>query len=83
MTQRIAADAGRGLGHLVVTVLDILKEVLERQALRRLDAGTLTPDQVEALGQALIALELRFAEIRAALDDIPADIPVMEGRRRQ
>jgi len=69
---RIAADAGRGLGHLVVTVLDILKEVLERQALRRLDAGTLTPDQVEALGQALIALELRFAEIRAALDDIPA-----------
>jgi len=81
MTQpvRIAADAGRGLGHLVVTVLDILREVLERQALRRLDAGTLTPDQVEALGQALIGLELRFAEIRAALDEIPA----MEGRRPQ
>lgn len=65
---RIAADAGRGLGHLVVTVLDILKEVLERQALRRLDAGTLTDEQVERLGQSLIALELRFAEIRAALD---------------
>jgi hypothetical protein len=69
---RFAADAGRGLGHLVITVLDILKEVLERQALRRLDAGTLTPAQIEALGQALIALELRFEEIRAALDDIPA-----------
>ena len=67
---RIAADAGRGLGHLVVTVLDILKEVLERQALRRLDAGTLTDEQVERLGQSLIALELRFAEIRAALDSI-------------
>jgi hypothetical protein len=72
---RFAADAGRGLGHLVITVLDILKEVLERQALRRLDAGTLTPAQIEALGQALIALELRFEEIRAALDDIPDDIP--------
>jgi hypothetical protein len=80
---RIAADAGRGLGHLVVTVLDILKEVLERQALRRLDAGTLTRDQIEALGQALIGLELRFAEIRAALDDIPAGILETEGRRPQ
>ncbi|HEY3469298.1 MAG TPA: gas vesicle protein K [Amycolatopsis sp.] len=66
---RIPADAGRGLGHLVVTVLDILREVLERQALRRLDAGTLTPAQVEDLGQALIALERQFAELRAALDE--------------
>ncbi|VVJ22551.1 Gas vesicle protein GvpK [Amycolatopsis camponoti] len=64
---RIPADTGRGLGHLVVTVLDILREVLERQALRRMDS--LTPAQVEDLGQALIALELRFAEIRAALDE--------------
>lgn len=64
---RIPADAGRGLGHLVVTVLDILREVLERQALRRMD--TLTPAQIEDLGQALIALDLRFEEIRAALDE--------------
>ncbi|GAB3135909.1 gas vesicle protein K [Amycolatopsis stemonae] len=64
---RIPADAGRGLGHLVVTVLDILREVLERQALRRME--TLSPAQVEDLGQALIALEIRFAEIRAALDE--------------
>jgi hypothetical protein len=80
---RIAADAGRGLGHLVVTVLDILREVLERQALRRLDADTLTPAQVERLGQALIGLELRFAEIRAALDEIPDEIIATEGRRPQ
>ncbi|WP_372670058.1 gas vesicle protein GvpK [Amycolatopsis kentuckyensis] len=64
---RIPADAGRGLGHLVVTVLDILREVLERQALRRLE--TLTPAQVEDLGQALIALDLRFEELRAVLDE--------------
>ncbi|SEF29608.1 Gas vesicle protein K [Amycolatopsis pretoriensis] len=64
---RIPADAGRGLGHLVVTVLDILREVLERQALRRLE--TLTPAQVEDLGQALIALDARFAELRAVLEE--------------
>ncbi len=62
-----AVDAGRGLGHLVVTVLDILREVLERQALRRPDS--LTPARVKDLGQALIALDLRFEEIRAALDE--------------
>ncbi|UOX87933.1 gas vesicle protein K [Amycolatopsis sp. FBCC-B4732] len=48
-------------------MLDILREVLERQALRRLDS--LTPAQVEDLGQALIDLELRFAEIRALFDE--------------
>ncbi|WP_410630539.1 gas vesicle protein GvpK [Amycolatopsis sp. cmx-4-83] len=46
---RLPADAGRGLGHLVVTVLDILREVLERQALRRLDS--LTPAQVKTSGR--------------------------------
>ncbi len=46
---RLSADAGRGLGHLVVTVLDILREVLERQALRRLDS--LTPAQVKTSGR--------------------------------
>ncbi|NBH01861.1 gas vesicle protein GvpK [Amycolatopsis sp. SID8362] len=64
---RLPADAGRGLGHLVVTVLDILREVLERQALRRMDS--LSPAQIEDLGQALLDLDLRFAEIRAALDE--------------
>ncbi|MFJ7211851.1 gas vesicle protein GvpK [Amycolatopsis sp. NPDC098790] len=64
---RIPADAGRGLGHLVVTVLDVLREVLERQALRRME--TLSPAQVEDLGQALIALEARFAELRVVLDE--------------
>ena len=68
---RIPADAGRGLGHLVVTVLDIVRDVLERQALRRLDAGTLTDDEIERLGQGLIALEQRFAELRAAFDEPP------------
>ncbi|RSD19406.1 gas vesicle protein GvpK [Amycolatopsis eburnea] len=64
---RLPADAGRGLGHLVVTVLDILREVLERQALRRMDS--LSPAQIEDLGQVLLDLDLRFAEIRAALDE--------------
>jgi hypothetical protein len=75
-----AEDVGRGLGALVVTVLDLLRQVLERQALRRVDAGDLSDDEIERLGQALLALENGFAELREALDmsgrdlDLPVEI---------
>jgi hypothetical protein len=64
---RVPADAGAGLGRLVVAVLEILRDLLERQALRRMSAGSLSPDEVERLGQALISLERQFIELRAAL----------------
>lgn len=62
-----ADQVGRGLAGLVVAVLDVLRQVLERQALRRVDAGDLDPDEIERLGQALIALEDAFADMREAL----------------
>lgn len=69
-TTRIAADdAGRGLGQLVLALLDIVRQLIERQAIRRVDAGRLTADEVERLGRALLALEARFAELREVLDD--------------
>jgi hypothetical protein len=64
---RVPADAGAGLGRLVVAVLEILRDLLERQALRRMSAGSLSPDEVERLGQALISLQRQFGELRAAL----------------
>jgi len=66
---RIPADSGRGLGRLLVAVLDIVRELLERQALRRVDGGSLSADQIERLGQALIALDRQFAELREVLTD--------------
>jgi len=39
-----------GLGQLVLTLIKLLHEVLERQALRRIDAGSLTEEQIERLG---------------------------------
>ena len=39
-----------GLGQLVLTVVKLLHELLERQALRRIDAGSLTEEQIERLG---------------------------------
>ena len=64
---RIPADAGRGLARLVVALLEIVRELLERQAVRRMMAGSLSPDQTERLGQSLLALERQLAELREAL----------------
>jgi hypothetical protein len=43
-----------GLGQLVLTLIKLLHEVLERQALRRIDAGSLTEEQIERLGLTLM-----------------------------
>jgi hypothetical protein len=43
-----------GLGQLVLTVVKLLHEMLERQALRRIDAGSLTEEQIERLGLTLM-----------------------------
>lgn len=56
-------DVGRGLGRLVVTLLDVVRQVVERQALRRADAGDLSAAEVERLGRALMDLEATFGEL--------------------
>ena len=62
---RVDLSADRGLGGLVLAVLEILRELMERQVLRRMDAGSLTADEVERLGLALLALDREFDELRA------------------
>jgi hypothetical protein len=59
-----AEDLGRGLAQLVLTVIELLRQLMERQAIRRVEAGGLSDEQVERLGQALIALEQRMDELK-------------------
>ncbi|AOJ06477.1 gas vesicle protein GvpK [Burkholderia sp. ABCPW 14] len=49
-----AASAGNGLAKLVLALIKLLHELLERQALRRIDAGSLNDDEIERLGLALM-----------------------------
>jgi hypothetical protein len=66
-TPRISADAedlGRGLGQLVVALLELVRDLLERQAIRRMEGGELSADEIERLGQALLELEEKFVELR-------------------
>ena len=51
---RINADpqnVERGLAQLALTIIELLRQLMERQAIRRMEAGTLTDDELERLGQ--------------------------------
>jgi hypothetical protein len=69
-----ADQLGRGLGRLVVALLEVVRELLERQALRRVDAASLSAEQTERLGRALLALEDGIAEMREIFGVREADI---------
>ena len=53
-----------GLGQLVLTLIKLLHEVLERQALRRIDAGSLTEEQIERLGVTLMGQAAEIDRLR-------------------
>jgi hypothetical protein len=53
----------RGLAGLVLTLVEFLRQVLERQAIRRMEGGTLTDDEVERIGLALMRLEQKVGEL--------------------
>jgi hypothetical protein len=67
LTRRVNADpesVERGLAQLVLTIVELLREVMERQALRRIDGGSLSEDQVERLGRTFMELDRRMEELR-------------------
>lgn len=68
---RIDVDEERlekGLAQLVLTIVELLRQLMERQAIRRVEGGGLSEEQVERLGRALMRLEQRMAELREVFD---------------
>ena len=67
LPERINADPERveqGLARLVLTVIEVLRKVLEHQAVRRMDGGGLSAEEVERLGVALMKLDERMQELK-------------------
>ena len=65
---RINVDAEsveQGLAKLVLTLIELIRRLLEKQAVRRMEGGGLSPAQVEELGLALMKLEAKMAELKA------------------
>ena len=58
-------DVQRSVAQLVLTIVEFLRQLMERQAIRRMEQKTLTPKEVEAVGVALMRLEETIKEIGA------------------
>ncbi|WP_298331364.1 gas vesicle protein K [Haloactinopolyspora sp.] len=71
LPQRLETDPDsveRDLFKLVLTIIELIRQLMERQALRRVDQGDLSDEQVEALGVALMRLDQAMAELRGRYD---------------
>ncbi len=67
LPERINVDARsveQGLAKLVMTLIELVRRLLEKQAIRRMEGGGLTPEQVEELGLALMKLEEKMRELK-------------------
>lgn len=57
------AEAEQGLAVLVLTIVELLRDLMERQAIRRVEDGTVTDEQAERLGRTLMLLDERMDEL--------------------
>ena len=69
LPSRINADPEKveqGLAKLVLTLVELLRRLMERQAVRRMEAGSLSDEEIERLGLAFMRLDQRMDELKAA-----------------
>jgi Gas vesicle protein K len=66
-----AQSVEQGLAKLVLTLIEFIRRLLEKQAVRRMEGGDLSPEQIEELGLALMKLEAKLQELKSqfGLDD--------------
>jgi len=64
----------QGLAKLVLSLIELLRRLLERQAIRRMEGGTLSEPQIEEMGQALMKLEQKIKELATHFGLKPEDL---------
>jgi hypothetical protein len=68
------SDVERDLGRLVLTLIEFLRRVMEAQAVRRMEAGTITEAQTEAVGRTLMASRAAVLSLCARLEIDPLSL---------
>jgi hypothetical protein len=69
LRRRVSADPEgleKGLAQLVLTIVELLRQLMERQALHRIEGGRLSADEIERLGRTFMALAERMDELKLA-----------------
>src|SRR5437764_11169063 len=64
----------QGLARLVLGLVELLRRLLERQAIRRMEGGTLSDAEVESMGQALMKVEAKIHELASSFGLKPEDL---------
>ncbi len=57
-------NADSGLAQLVLTLVELIRKLVEKQAMRRVDGGLLTDAEIERLGETLMKLEIKMEELK-------------------
>jgi hypothetical protein len=79
LPQRLETDSEsveKDLFKLVLTVIELVRQLMEKQALRRVDEGDLTEEQIEGLGMGLMHLESAMQELKDRYDLTTADLNI-------
>ena len=67
-------DVQRSVVKLVLTLVELLRKLMERQAIRRMENGTLTDEEVERVGTALMKLEETLVDLAKRFDLSPEEL---------
>jgi hypothetical protein len=67
-------DVRKSVMQLVLTLVDFIRQVMERQAIRRMDEGTLTAEEIERIGVALMKLEETIHDLARQAGLAPEDL---------
>lgn len=72
-------NAGHGLAKLVLTLIELIRKLVEKQAIRRVEGGSLSEDEIERLGETLMKLELKMEELKKVFDLTDEDLNINLG----
>ena len=72
-------NAESGLAKLVLTLVELIRKLIEKQAMRRVDGGTLTDGEIERLGETLMKLENKMEELKKHFNLTDQDLNINLG----
>jgi hypothetical protein len=72
-------NADSGLAKLVLTLVELIRKLVEKQAMRRVDGGSLTEAEIERLGETLMKLEMKMEELKKYFNLTDRDLNINLG----
>lgn len=72
-------NAESGLAQLVLTLVELIRKLVEKQAIRRVEGGSLSEEEIERLGETLMKLELKMEELKKVFNLRDEDLNINLG----